>query len=215
MISRAIIIRRLELVAAALLVAVGSLAAWAIAPFTITPTTTVRAAGQIVRAPFAERIIIGDSRIEFAEPVENALLIGYAGATTREMERMVHLTCSLSDAPMVIALGINDTIPQMTDLAASQASIERAIAACGAERVAISGIWLPDPQVEPLGNIYDLETLARLDALLEQVALENGAAFVPAPAALSGHTFDGAHFTPGVSRDYTATLLAGLADRGA
>lgn len=185
------------------------LAGWAIAPFPAEFPVSARTAGWIAKAPFAGKIVIGDSRIEYAEATDEAMFVGYSGATIRELERMSRVLCAVSDAPVVMALGVNDTRPGYIDPAASIASLSRIVDSCGPERVHLAGIWPAEPEIEPLGPYYDMQEVERISTAMEELAAQSGAAFTPAPQ-LDGHTFDGVHFTADVSARYLS-FLAGLA----
>lgn len=202
-------LRLLFRVAAVLLLAALSLfalASWSIAAYPGPVQAQLRATQHIAQAPFATRIVLGDSRVAMAESDGETLLIGFDGATFPQLERLIGLVCNVSGAPMTIALGVNDTIPALRDVQSTMASARRSIETCGAERVSIAGIWDPEPAIGPLGGYYDTATLAILNSQLEKLAMESGAAFLPAPQGITGHTFDGVHFTRDISSEYIAHL---------
>ena len=198
------------LVAVTLAATLLALASWANAPLPQKSMHLTRTAAFILKAPFADAIIIGDSRVQGAEPTHRALLAGYNGATFPELERIAGLLCRLSDAPVVIALGVNDARVERRDIAASLASAERTVQACTADGVAVSAIWPTDPDTEPFGDYYDLDAFAAMDLGLAAIASEHGVPVIPHPE-ISGHTHDGVHFTPEVSRLYIDTLADGVA----
>ncbi|WP_341713398.1 SGNH/GDSL hydrolase family protein [Erythrobacter sp.] len=185
----------------------GTIAAWAIAPYPGYRYSLLDTAGAFIRAPFADRIVLGDSRVRNAVPTDDALFIGYNGATTRELERMASVLCSVSDAPLVFALGVNDSQPWAIDTQASLASVERVVEHCGPQRTYLMEIWAVEPDKETLGKFYDPDTIAKLSHDFAKLAEQTGAHWAPAPR-LVGHTHDGVHFTPDVSRDYLAFLAA-------
>ena len=189
-------------------------ASWSIAPYPGPPEAKLRAATQIAQAPFAHRIVLGDSRVAMAEPDGESLLIGYDGATFAQLERLIGMVCTVSSGPVTIALGVNDTIPGWSDVETTMASAQRSVERCGADRVSIAGIWAPEPTVGPLGGLYDTQTLAVLNRELESMAAESGAAFIPAPQGLAGHTFDGVHFMRDTSGEYIAHLTGNVVHGG-
>ena len=197
------------------LLMLGALGAWSIAPYPGSPVAKVRAAAHIAKAPFAERIVIGDSRIEYAEPTDAALWVGYGGATLRHLERLTGSICRVSDAPVVIALGVNDAKGGFVDVDASLAAALRMAESCGPERIAFAGVWPPEVTREPFGRYFDKDIIAVLDAGLADIAANKGAGYLPVPDGLSRHTADGVHLKPEVSARYLAYLAGdpGLAAR--
>ena len=188
------------------LLMLGALGAWSIAPYPGPPIAKFRAAAHIAKATLAEQIVIGDSRIEYADTTDAALWVGYSGATLRELERLAGVICTVSDAPVVVALGVNDTRPGFVDIDASLAAVEGMADSCGADRTTFAGIWPPEPSVGPLGEYYDMDAVSELDAGIASIASRTGAGYLPAPDDLSGHTFDGVHFPAEVSARYLAFL---------
>ncbi|MGB3165840.1 MAG: hypothetical protein WBA68_03595 [Alteraurantiacibacter sp.] len=189
----------------------GALGAWSIAPHPGPPVAKVRAAVHIAKAPFAERIVVGDSRIESAQPTDAALWVGYGSATFRDLERLAGVICSVSDAPVVVALGVNDAKADFVDVDASLAAARGMVESCGSGRTTFAGIWPPEPTGQPFGAFFDTDAVDLLDTGLAEMTARTGAGYFTAPGDLSGHTTDGVHFTPDVSARYLA-LLAGDAE---
>ncbi len=186
-------------------VALLALAAWASAPFEHTQRNLGRTALVIARAPAAERIVIGDSRVAAAPPVGGALFVGHAGATTSDLQRLVKVLCSVSDAPVVIALGVNDAIPALVDVPATLARLAAMRRSCAGRPVRLAEIWPVEPSTPPLGGNFDLAAIRQINQGIRRLADRTGAGLIPAPA-LSEHTVDGVHFTPALSERYARTL---------
>lgn len=205
-----IILQYLAAAVLAVALAAGGLAAWALAPCPVEPTISTRTAIRLLRAPFADRIVIGDSRVSWAKPTNRALLVGYGSATFAHLERVTGLLCRLSDADIVIALGANDTKPSELNVPTSLASLERMLTNCAGNAVTLAEIWPTDPAAPPYGKYYDVAAIAEINAAINVLAAKHGASVIPAPA-LTGHTIDGVHFDPATSRAYIDTLAAGHA----
>ena len=182
-----------------------ALAAWASAPFEHTQQNLGRTALVIARAPAAERIVIGDSRVAMAPRIGGALFVGHAGATTSDLQRLAKLLCSVSDAPVVIALGVNDAIPVLVDVPATLDRLAAMRRSCADRPVRLAEIWPVDPSTPPLGGNFDLAVIGQINRGIRRLAEQTGAGLIPAPA-LSGHTVDGVHFTPALSERYARTL---------
>ena len=182
-----------------------ALGAWAIAPFSSESSFSPRTAVWLARAPFAERIVVGDSRVQNARTPASSMLVGYGGATFTDLERMTRTLCSLSDAPITIALGVNDTKPGFADLEATRAAMDRMILECGADRMRFAQIWPTDPDVPSAGRDYDLEMIAMLNEYMLDLERDSGVAVLESPN-LAGHTTDGVHFEPEVSKSYIELL---------
>ena len=187
----------------ALLLAVS---AWAIAPFSLAPHNVIRTAEVLVKAPFATRLVIGDSRVSFATAPEGSLFAGYGGATSRQVARVSGLLCRISDAQVTIALGINDTKPFEHDERASRDALGRIMQDCEREKLWIATIWPAEPGVEPGGDAYDPQMTADLNAYIAELADSRGTEPLPVPTLEPGFTYDGVHFIPSVSQDYAERL---------
>jgi hypothetical protein len=183
-----------------------ALAGWAHAPYPHAQPIPAQTAEYLLRAPFASRIVIGDSRVAWGRPAGDALFIGYGGATFRQLERVTRVLCALSDAPVTIALGVNDAKPAELDEAASLASLDAMLAACAPDKVRLAQVWPSEPGVEPAGGDYDLAAISRLNAAIAARA-GAGVTVLPVPP-LQGHTTDGVHFIDTVSARYMAVLAA-------
>ena len=181
-------------------------AAWAIAPFSLKPYHVFRTAELVLKAPFAERLVIGDSRVSFAKAPRGSLLAGYGGATSRDLERVSGILCTLSNAQVTIALGINDTTPWEHDEAASRSALGRIVTDCQRNDLWLAAIWPAEASKPPGGKAYDPVMTATLNAHLEALAQIAGARFLPAPRLEANYTYDGVHFTDPVSRDYARRL---------
>ena len=182
-----------------------ALSSWATAPLPQKSLHFARTARFIVQAPFADAILIGDSRLQLAEPTDRAMVAGYNGATFEQLERVAWVLCKLSNAPVVVALGVNDARIPVRDVEATLASAGRMVETCKADRLSLSAIWPTESEIEPFGSYYDTGAVAEIDQGLQQIAQEKGVTIVP-PPDLSDHTSDGVHFKPEVSRLYVNTL---------
>lgn len=181
-------------------------AAWAIAPFSLKPYHVIRTAELVLKAPFAERLVIGDSRVSFAEAPRGSLFAGYGGATSRDLERVFGILCTLSNAQVTIALGINDTKPWEHDEAGSRRALGKIVTDCQRDDLWLSAIWPAEASMPPGGKAYDPVMTATLNAHFEALAERAGARLLPAPRLEANYTYDGVHFTEPVSRDYARRL---------
>lgn len=189
----------------ALITAVHAFAAWVIAPFPHVMQMLPYTVNNLVRAPFASHIVIGDSRVSWGKPVGDSLYMGYGGATIPHLSRLGAVSCALSDAQVTIALGINDTLPDERNLAESLGELDRIIAACGPDRLRLAQAWPADPGVEPNGDRYDQATFAAINLAIAESARTHDIPLVIAPN-LTGHTIDGVHFDAATSARYMALL---------
>ncbi|MDP4575807.1 SGNH/GDSL hydrolase family protein [Qipengyuania sp. G39] len=180
--------------------------AWAIAPFSLKPFYVIRTAELVLKAPFTERMVIGDSRVSFAEAPSGSLFAGYGGATSRDLERVSGILCTLSNAQVTIALGINDTKPWEHDEAGSRRAFGKIVANCQRDHLWLSAIWPAEASMPPGGKAYDPVMTATLNAHLEALAQRAGARFMSAPQMQPNYTYDGVHFTEPVSHDYARRL---------
>ena len=189
-----------------LLAVLFAVSAWAIAPFSLAPHNVIRTAEVLVKAPFATRLVIGDSRVQFATAPEGSLFAGYGGATSRHVARVSGLLCRISDAQVTVALGINDTKPYEHDEPASRAALGRIMRDCDRDRLNIAAIWPAEPGGGPGGNNYDPQMTAALNAYIAELAARRGTRPLPVPPLEAGFTYDGVHFIPAVSQDYAERL---------
>ena len=150
--------------------------------------------------------MIGDSRVAWGNRTGDATFAGYGSATARHLERLTRVLCALSDAPVTIALGINDARPAELDLASSRASLEAMIAACAPARVRLAQIWPNDPGVMG-GADYDSAAIAQLNVAIASLAVHDRVRVSAVPLLLN-LTVDGVHFTPEILADYMAALAA-------
>jgi lysophospholipase L1-like esterase len=199
-------VRLLAAVLSAVLLILTAFAAWAIAPFSRDPAKWPDVVEDLVRAPFSDRIVIGDSRVSFAREPGGVLFVGYGGATSRQLERMAKLVCALAPGQVSLALGVNDTKPSELYLDKSRAALDRIVAACARERLYLARIWPSEPGVEPGGDAYHAYAIADLNSHFAKLADAHGARLLPVPALPEPFTYDGVHFTPRVSRLYAARL---------
>ncbi|TIX51844.1 SGNH/GDSL hydrolase family protein [Alteraurantiacibacter aquimixticola] len=200
---------RMTLLAVPLTLALGVLVlgSWAIAPYPASETIAIRTAKELAQVPFADRLVIGDSRVHDLSSGSGTLFIGYDGATIQQMERLARTACALHDAPTTIALGINDAMMHVDTVEDSIASMESIVRACQPSEVKLAQIWPAESGVEPLGDAYDLDVIARLDAALAAIAEREGLKLLPVPPLNEGYTTDGAHFTPEYNALYAETLV--------
>ncbi|MEO5707536.1 MAG: SGNH/GDSL hydrolase family protein [Alteraurantiacibacter sp.] len=199
--------RALSLIAIPVL-ALFALAGWLVAPAPLEPTVSPRTVTTLARAPFATRIVIGDSRAYGAPSRGGVLFAAYPGATIEDMARMAQALCLLSDAQIVIALGVNDAKADMRRPAASLAALERMVEGCGRERVWVSEVWHGEPAKLPAGPDFDAATITTLNAGIRQLTA-SGTGHLIAQPALAGHTRDGIHFDQPTAARYEA-MLAGV-----
>ena len=189
-----------------LVVALLAFSAWAIAPFSQRPYHVLRTAELVLKTPFAERLVIGDSRVSFAETPQGSLFAGYGGATSRDLERVSGILCALGDGQVTIALGINDTKPWEQDEAASRRALRNIVTDCQRRDLSLSAIWPAEATMPPGGRAYDPAMTAALNAHIEALAKRARARFLPAPRLETNYTYDGVHFTEPVSREYAQRL---------
>ncbi|QYJ06613.1 SGNH/GDSL hydrolase family protein [Qipengyuania flava] len=199
-------LRLLAAVISALLLILTAFAAWAIAPFSRDPADWPATVKNLVRAPFSDRIVIGDSRVSFAREPDGALFVGYGGATSRQLERMATIVCAIAPGQVSLALGVNDTKPTELDLGASRAALRRLVLACKREDLWLGQIWPSEAGVEPAGNAYHADAIEELNGYLIELAEAHDAKVLPVPALPEPFTYDGVHFTPEVSRHYAQRL---------
>ena len=187
--------------ALALLAVAGTVTAAAPQESPVTPRTAL----YLLRAPLADRIVIGDSRVQWGVQDGQALFVGYGGARIADLSRLTQVLCRLSDAEVVLALGTNDAKVIERDPDAALAALEQMVRRCGPQRVLLAEIWPGEPGKGPSGRDFDAAMIARLNAGIGRIAQAEGVPLIPAPV-LSGHTHDGIHFTPAVSRRYLDLL---------
>ncbi|MEZ5681908.1 MAG: SGNH/GDSL hydrolase family protein [Erythrobacter sp.] len=204
-------------VALALLAAPAALlafSAWSIAPFSTSTYNILKTAIFILQAPKAERMVIGDSRVEFATPPRGVFFVGYGGGSSRQLERVSGVLCALGNAKVTIALGINDTKPTERNMPVSQAALEGIVDACDREDLWISAIWPAEAGVEPAGDDYDPGMTAALDAYIGELARRKGLGLIEVPPLQPGYTYDGVHFIDSVSREYARELAFPEVEKG-
>jgi hypothetical protein len=185
--------------------AVFAFAGWLVAPAPLEPTVTPRTVTALARAPFANRIVIGDSRAYGAPSRGGVLFASYPGATIEDMARMTAALCLLSDAQVVIALGANDAKADMRRPAASLAALRQMIEDCGRERVWVSEVWPGEPAKLPSGPDFDAATIAALNHGIRQLTASGMGRLIPQPA-LADHTYDGIHFDEPTAARYERVL---------
>ena len=183
-----------------------ALSAWAIAPFSSRVYYAIETAQFIAKAPFASRLVIGDSRIEYATPPEGVMFVGYGSATSRHLARVTGVLCAISEAQVTIALGINDTKPSEWDEQASRTAFESMARACERDKLWFSAIWPAEPGVAPAGDDYLPRAADLLDKHIAEVAGDTGAGLIEVPELAPGFTYDGVHFTHEVSARYAYEL---------
>ena len=190
--------------------AVIGIAAWATAPYSYNPKGVSRTAVALAKAPFADRIVIGDSRIQFLGDRPEALMMGYASAQTWQLVRIAKLACALGNAPVTIATGVNDAKRELPATASHAIAIEEMAQACGDRPTIISEVWPAQPEVEPAGTAYDPALIEVIDRQSRAVAARHGnVRILPVPDLPETWTTDGVHFTPEVDELYVRTLTAG------
>jgi hypothetical protein len=181
--------------------------AWAIAPFSRSPLDVLRAGQILTSAPFSERIVVGDSRVLFAtSPQEQVLFAGFSGATTRSLERFTRVVCAISDAPLTVALGVNDSKRVERNLPASKAAVDRILDGCRGRQLAMADIWPVEDGVATRVDGFQMAAITQLSAHIEAQAWATGQTFIPAPELAPGYSIDGVHFTDAVSAQYAETL---------
>jgi hypothetical protein len=193
--------------AAGLLVLMG-VSAWLVAPAPTEPMISPRTALSLARAPFARRIIIGDSRVH-AAGLGAVLVTGYPGSTIGQMDRLTRTLCAISDAEIVFALGTNDakTTMPIAGPEASLAQLGRMVDACGADRVLVAEIWPGEHDKAPAGAEFDAALIAQLNSGIRAMTAAGRGQLIEAPR-IAGHTVDGIHFTAPVAERYLDTLMA-------
>ena len=190
--------------------AVIGIAAWATAPYSYNLKAISRTAISLAKAPFADRIVIGDSRIQFLGARPEALMMGYSSAQTWQLVRIARLTCTLSDAPVTIATGVNDAKRRLPATRRHAQAVEVMAQACGDRPTNISEVWPTQPEVEPAGAAYDPVLIEMIDRQSRAVAARHGnVRILPVPKLPANWTTDGVHFTPEVDELYVQTLTAG------
>ncbi|KLE35222.1 SGNH/GDSL hydrolase family protein [Aurantiacibacter luteus] len=183
-----------------------AVSAWAIAPFSSRPGHVLHTAGYLLRAPLADRMAIGDSRIWTASPPEGALFAAYGGASAREMSRVVGLLCNLHSGPVTIALGVNDTKPHRMNLPASAASLAMMTRDCERPTLALARIWPVEPGVDRHADSPDPVSIDTLNLSIDAIAERSGIRVLAVPDLPSPFTRDGVHFTDEVTADYAHEL---------
>lgn len=191
-----------------------ALSLWIMAPFRLAFDDVMETADTLVRAPFASSLVIGDSRVQFAEEPEGALFAGFGGATSRHLERLSGVVCPLTGARVTVALGVNDTKADELDLAATRAAFARIADNCERPGLRFAKVWPAEAGVEPAGDDYDPAAIAAINAFLDDLSARTGAELLEVPELDPGFTFDGVHFTEEVSRDYARRLAFDEAGRG-
>lgn len=197
---------KMLLVALICLASLLAVSAWAIAPYSSRAHYVVETAGFLARAPFASRMVIGDSRIEYASAPRGVLFVGYGSATSRDLSRVTRVLCRASGAQVTIALGINDTKPSEWDEAASRVAFAQMAKGCARKDLWLAQIWPAEQGVPPAGDDYLPDAAARLDTHIAELAQSAGAGWIPVPDLARGYTYDGVHFTGNVSRLYAQIL---------
>ena len=196
---------------AALLVAATGLlglSAWAMAPYRPGLTHAVSTAGMLLRAPFAWRIVLGDSRVAFISGASDGVLLsGHGGATTGDLVRLAGLFCTLSEARLVVALGVNDAKPDEPGAAGAQQALRAMARSCPAERLTFAAVWPVEPHVAAQPGEFDPREVEAINRVIIGISEETGASYIPAPR-LTGHTTDGVHLTDKASRAYLRQLSA-------
>ena len=182
------------------------ISAWATWPYSRDIGWSVTTFGHLLNAPFADRVVIGDSRVEWAMPTEGSRFMGYGGATTRDLARLANVACSFGSAPVTIALGVNDTKPEEQDAEATQAAMNAILQDCAHRDLSVSAIWPVEPERFPEGDFYDSALIARYNAELRGLSERYGARFIDVPVLPDPLTWDGVHFEEKAMRLYAATL---------
>ena len=168
------------------------------------PLKSWQTVAHLLRAPFAPRVVIGDSRVAFLPPRPGVLLVGYDGATMRDMEWLTGKLCRLSNAPVTFALGVNDARTRAHDLAGSLAAMERMVHACAPARITLAAAW-PVEQGKRIADV-DPAVVDQVNRELALLAERRALRLLPAPALAPGATVDGVHFTPETSQRYSDML---------
>ncbi|WP_370032306.1 SGNH/GDSL hydrolase family protein [Qipengyuania mesophila] len=180
--------------------------AWVIAPFgpgffdVLTTTET------LVRAPFAKSLVIGDSRVQFAEAPEGVVFAGFGGATSQDLERLTRIVCPVTTARVTIALGVNDAKRRGLDLAATGEAFEAIARNCAQRELRLAQAWPVESGVEPSGGDYDPVAIEAINRHLADLARRHRADLLGVPPLAPGFTYDGVHFVAPVSRNYADWL---------
>lgn len=175
------------------------------AGYPLRGTGTVKTSSVLARAPFADQIIIGDSRVDWARPSGDPLFAGYSSATAEDLAALTATICSVSGADIVIALGVNDTKANENGPDVALAALANMAEACSDNALSLAQIWPVEPAVEPSGWAFDTAQIAQINAGIADLAQRTGAQFIPAPA-ITGHTIDGVHFDAATAQAYIAAL---------
>lgn len=190
------------------MLALVAFSAWLVAPAPTEPVISPRTALALLRAPFAERIIIGDSRVHPAG-LGRVLVTGYPGSTIGQMDRLTRALCAISSADIVIALGANDAKTTMPVPGAERSlrQLGEMVDVCGPDRVLVAQIWPGEHDKQPAGMEFDASMIARLNAGMAAMTGSGRGRLIAAPA-ITDHTSDGIHFTPPVAQHYLDVLIA-------
>jgi hypothetical protein len=182
-----------------------ALSGWLVAPAPFEPTVSLRTVTTLVRAPFADRIVLGDSRAYDAPARDGLVVAAYPGVTIGNMAQLARVLCWLSDGQIVIALGTNDAKTGLRRPAASLAAMRQMIEHCGPDRVWVSEIWPGEPARLPAGPEFDPATIAALNHGIRQLTASGMGRLIPQPAN-AAHTTDGIHFDGPTTARYHAML---------
>ncbi|ANU07528.1 SGNH/GDSL hydrolase family protein [Paraurantiacibacter namhicola] len=195
----------------ALVVGVAALSVWAVAPYSMDPHHSARTAKYLAKAPFADRIVIGDSRIQYLGERPEALMMGYSSGQTWQIVRIAKLACLASDAPVSIALGVNDAKHADPATSRQKLAIAEIVEACGDRPTYIAEVWPAELGVEPAGGDYDPQLVAVIDRQARQAAARfDNVEMLPVPPLPDNWTVDGVHFTPEVDELYVQALTQPL-----
>lgn len=187
------------------LLALFALSGWLVAPAPFEPTLSPRTVATLVRAPFADRIVLGDSRAYDAPSRDGLVVAAYPGVTIGNMAHLARVLCWVSDGQIVIALGTNDAKTGLRSPAASLAALRQMIEHCGPERVWVSEIWPGEPAKLPSGPEFDPATIAALNHGIRHLTASGMGRLIPQPA-IAMHTTDGIHFDEPTAARYHAML---------
>lgn len=145
-------------------------AAWAIAPVSSSPVEIGRTARSIARAPFADHLVIGDSRVARALATDVAQVVGYGGASARQLQRLSSVLCALAPGRVTIALGINDTRVGDRNLTASRAAFNAIARDCARADLRFALVWPVELDVRSAGGNYAPEAIAAINAHIADAA---------------------------------------------